>query len=207
MAPIQREMRESHGPRDIFVQRLMAQGYSEDQAGQIIDIVERMRSGKNINLSPTQHELITAVHSVNAVWNRVSPSTTRVSQLTMAEVSRIFEGISIPAPPRMMDTRSTAAPAEMREATVAPVRTYQYTLNINGAEYQLQTNVEIAHNRGWLDQLTRIITTGTGVLGLRRSDGTVIRPGTREFDMFKREYLNAYRSITDNPDAIALTRR
>ncbi len=211
---VRRPEEEAHAPREtaqtIFMKALTERGYTADQAKQIIDIVQRMRSGQNVQLNPVQSNWQTDINSINSAWSRVSPGTRRVSQLTARDATNIFASPLIAGPQR------ATGPTVRETPRVSPVRTYSYTVTVNGEDYQVQTNTALV-SRGYttvpssrVGQLRgMLVDNQSAIIGITGPGGALIRPGTPEFTSFTQTYLVAYREMMRNPDsnAIMIARR
>jgi hypothetical protein len=194
--------------RQLFEQRLTTRGYTQEQARQIIDVVERMRRGQNVRLTPEQSAWANDINSVRDAWARVSPDTRRVSQLTRDDVISMFAGPLIRGPPAVPTVREVSVPA--------PVRLPQYTVTVNGQEYNVQLKRPLSAGRvtnlesGRVGQLGNILATNPeAVLGITRvtpsGSSAAVRPGTRDFNEFRRVYAAAYSYMRNNPESDAIT--
>lgn len=191
--------------QSVLVNKLTSSGYTTDQALQILDIIQRMRRGENVRLTPEQSNWLNDINSLSSAWSTVSPSTRRISQLTVREATNIAAGLLLTGPERFVGPISREAVSPTR------VKTYRYMVTVNGEDYQIQTNRELVSRGLTTIQASRIgqlrdmlVNNPTAVLGITRPDGTVLRPGTPAFDAFTRAYLLAYRDMIRNPDSDAI---
>lgn len=211
MAQAQTQQRRQTEQERIFTERLTARGYTDDQARQILDIVQRLRSGQNVQLNAQQSNWVNDINAIMARWNEVSGSTTRLSQLNRDQVGALFHGTMLTGPERPVP-RIAERPAP------APVRTFVYEVTVDDRTYRVETNRELTARGMTTVQGSRIGQFRTmlrehpeQVLAITTPEGAVVRPGTEGFADFTRGYVTAYNAMLRNPDedriSIASVRR
>jgi hypothetical protein len=182
-----------------FTQQLVSRGYDDAQAKQILDIVQRMRQGQNVRLSPAQSTWINDINTIADRWNDVSPSTTRVAQLKPRDVVDMLAG-RIKGPPEAPKTREEPKPAQ--------VRTFVYDVTVDGSRYRIETRAEL-QARGMttvqgsrMGQLATMLRDNPkGILAVTAPDGSVAASGSPGFEKFNRAYITAYNATLRDPEA------
>lgn len=182
-----------------FTERLVNRGYTQDQARQIIDIVQRLRRGEHVNLNPVQSNWVGDINSINNNWSAVSGSTRRVSQLTPEQIREISSGLRGPERPAI---------ALRQETRPAPVRTFVYEVQVDGRDYRVELNREMP-SRGLVTlqssrvgQLRAMLSQSPSpILAVTMPDGTTARPGTPAYAQFAQSYAGAFNGMQRDPEA------
>lgn len=195
----------------VFSDKLVRTGYTPEQARQMLDIVQRLRSGQNVRLNPTQADWVSDINAINARWSEISPSTRRLSQLQPGQVREMFAGMLMAGPLRPQ-------PVIAEAQRPAPVRTFQYDVTVDGNQYRIETNTSLP-SRGMtsvegsrIAQLRQMLSASPSpILAVTMPDGSSVRPGTPEFAQFTRDYSRAYAGMLRDPEneriAISTVRR
>ncbi len=206
--------RVSEGER-IFTQQLVSRGYTQDQARQIIDIVQRMRQGQDVQLNATQSNWVNDIMALQNAWIRVSPETTRVSRLTPEQATAVFSGREMRqrdrerrmerTVSRSMESMARAVRGTQRPA---PVRTYVYDVEVDGRRYVVELNREMPNpgstslSGSRVGQLMRILNQSPSpIIAITMPDGTSARPGSRAYYSFARTYSAAYTGMLRDPES------
>jgi polyhydroxyalkanoate synthesis regulator phasin len=182
-----------------FVDQLVAKNYTAEQARDIINIVQRMRSGQDVQLNPQQSRWVNDIQAINDRWNSVSPSTSRVSQLKLNEVDRIL-AVNVKGPGETPKTRQEAAPAV--------VKTFTYAVTLDDRTYKVESKAELV-SRGMTTvegsrtgQLARLLANNPKeIVGIVAPGGEVLQPGSEKFQDFTSQYLRAYNEVRSNPES------
>jgi len=183
----------------MLTRRLVSRGYTEDQAHQIIDIVQRLRRGENVNLNSTQSNWINDINAIGRRWDGLSGSTTRLSQLTGQQAYDLASGVRGP------ERHQVALREEVRPA---PVRTFVYDVQVDGRTYVVELNREMPAGgrvtvpRSRMGQLRRMMNEEPSpIVAVRMPDGSTARPGTPEFQPFVQAYIPAYNAMLRDPES------
>ncbi|MFH0884866.1 MAG: hypothetical protein V1861_04100 [Candidatus Micrarchaeota archaeon] len=189
----------------IFMDKLVHRGYTDVQAREFMDIVQRLRSGQNVVLTSRQSEWVNDINTINASWSRISPSTRRLSQLQPGQVSEMFSGLMLAGPSRPGPTMV----AEVQ--TPAPVRTFVYDVTIDGSHYRVQTNAALVSGGlttvqgSRAGQLSRMLSASPNpIIAITTPEGATVSgrtiQNTPEFAQFAEGYASAYNAMLRNPN-------
>jgi hypothetical protein len=204
----------SEGER-IFTQQLVSRGYTQDQASQIIGIVQRLRQGQHVSLNAVQSNWVNDITAIQNAMIRVSPETTRVSRLTPEQATAVFSGREMRERDRERRVdRLVSESMEQMARTVqgqqrpAPVRTYIYDVEVDGRRYVVELNREMP-SRGIttvsssrMGQLRRMMSESPSpIIAVRMPDGTSVRPGTPGYLSFAQTYSTAYQAMLRDPES------
>ncbi len=195
----------------VFMDRMVHRGYTEVQAREVMDIVQRLRGGQNVRLTPQQSDWVNDINAINARWSEISPSTRRLSQLQPGQVREMFTGMLLAGPLR-------PAPVIAEVQRPAPVRTFVYDVTVDGNQYRVETRTALASagmssvEQSRVGQLRRMLSASPSpILAITTPDGATVRPGTPEFGQFGQAYARAYAAMIRDPEseriAISAVRR
>jgi len=186
----------------VFTERLVNRGYTNEQARQVLDIVQRLRSGQNVRLGPGQSDWVNDINAVNQRWSEISPSTRRLSQLQPGQVREMFAGMMLAGPSR-------PAPVIAEVQRPAPVRTFVYEVTVDEREFRIETNAALVSRgattvaQSRVGQLRGMLSASPcPILAITTPEGATIRPGSPEFAQFTRGYAAAYASMLRDPSDV-----
>jgi hypothetical protein len=122
------QTRQSEAERT-FTDRLVQRRYTPEQAAEILDIVQHLRAGQDVELTPRQSLWQNDINGINDAWGSVSPSTQTARALGTDGVNQLFAGLLLRGPggTRIPEAR---APEIAETSRQAPARqeTYTYTV-------------------------------------------------------------------------------
>jgi hypothetical protein len=182
-----------------FADQLVSKGYTTEQARDIMGIVERIRGGANVQLSPQQSLWLNDINAINDKWSAVSPSTRKVAQLKPVDVSSIV-AVNVKGPSQSPQARAEQAPAV--------VKTFTYAVTLDDKTYRVESKAELV-SRGMttvegsrVGQLARILSNNPKeIVGIVAPGGEVLQPGSEKFQDFTREYMRAYNDKRADPES------